>query len=589
MGGTGKRRGEFALGGGARRHRRTRASAFALVALASLVFAPGASAASLFSKLPGEMLQRRYAPAAAALPDGKVLIAGGFAAEAAVLASAEVYDPATGKAEPLTGEMKVPHGESATVALPDGGVLVIGGWSEATEALQTAELFDPYTNTFEKLPNEMTLSRDGPGAVLLPSGNVFITGGQQKGGGEDTKTAELYDLFTRTFSPVKGLAFQGRYQPSVAWLPTGKVLIAGGASGPPANQFLKTAELFDPASETFQKLEGSGHELVEARAEAGAVTLQNGKVIIAGGFNKTKLSEALATSEVFDSATNTFTTLPDVLNEARDGVTGVLLPDGRALFIGGFNGVLSGEARWLKTIEATSVPAASATTGPPSSVGITTAGLTGTVFTEARATVYFQYGTSTAYGSATSPQTLAYGAAPQAVATPLTGLIPGTVYHFRVVAENAGGTSVGADLSFKTEPPVPVLASVKQSHSRWREGSALADASSRRAPVGTAFSFALNTPAHVTFTFTQKVGGRKVHGKCVAPSHHNRHARHCTRTVTSGVLAVNGHVGSNTLTFQGRISHAKKLRPGAYMVVITAVGSTGEAAAPQRLSFTIVR
>jgi hypothetical protein len=222
-------------------------------------------------------------------------------------------------------------------------------------------------------------------------------------------------------------------------------------------------------------------------------------------------------------------------------------------------------------------------------VGITSATISGTVLTEARASGYFQFGTSTAYAGATAPQTLGFGASPQAVGASLAGLSPSTTYHFRVVATNAGGTTFGADQTFTTAPPVPALASVKQLRSRWREGNGLAQISRRRhVPVGTSFSFALNTPAKVSFAFTQRVAGRKVHGKCVAPTHRNRRARHCARTVTRGTLVVNGHVGVNTVKFQGRLSRSKKLRPGTYTLVITASGPSG-AAAPQKLTFTIVR
>ena len=54
------------------------------------------------------------------------------------------------------------------------------------------------------------------------------------------------------------------------------------------------------------------------------------------------------------------------------------------------------------------------------------------------------------------------------------GLAPSTAYHFRAVSENAGGVSFGADQTFTTAtPPPPSIAGATQSHSRWREGSAL--------------------------------------------------------------------------------------------------------------------
>jgi hypothetical protein len=582
--------GRYTAERGTRKLARRLPLALSLALLALLVTAAGASAAGLFSKVPGEMFHGRYTPAAGLLPDGKVLIAGGFDDKSA-LQSAETYDPATGVFEQLAATMVLPHGEQATVPLPDGSVLLVGGWSSTTKSLKTAELFNPATRSFEKVANEMTTQRDGPGAVLLPNGKVFITAGAQESG-EYGKTAEIYDPTTRTFTAVKGLALEGRYQPAVALLPNGKVLIAGGYSGVPKGEYLTTAELYDPATETFQKLEGAGHELVEKRDEAGVVTLQNGKVLIAGGYN----GEDLATAEVFDYTTNTFTKIPDVLSQPRDGNTGVLLPDGRALFVAGYDEKeLTPEAQYLRTLDITSVPAATPATGAASGVGISTANVSGTVLTEARASVIFQFGTSTAYGSATTAQTIGFGAGPQAVGASLTGLSPSTTYHFRVVATNAGGTTFGADQTFTTSPPVPALASVKQSHSRWREGNGLAQISStrkgkgkRRAPVGTSFSFALNTPAKVALAFTQRVGGRKVRGRCVAKTHRNRNARHCTRTVTRGTLVVNGHAGTNTVKFQGRISRSKKLRPGTYTLVITANGPSG-AAAPQKLTFTIVR
>ncbi|MBF0292921.1 MAG: FG-GAP repeat protein, partial [Nitrospinae bacterium] len=64
-------------------------------------------------------------------------------------------------------------------------------------------------------------------------------------------------------------------------------------------------------------------------------------------------------------------------------------------------------------------------------------------------TAKFQYGTTTAYGSATSVVTLT-GSTDQAVTADLTGLACGTVYHFRAWAQNPSGIKKGADVAFKT-------------------------------------------------------------------------------------------------------------------------------------------
>ncbi len=211
-------------------------------------------------------------------------------------------------------------------------------------------------------------------------------------------------------------------------------------------------------------------------------------------------------------------------------------------------------------------------------------------------TARIEYGTTTAYGSSTNPQTMGAGSAAAQLSASLAGLAQGTTYHFRISASNRDGTTTGPDATFTTTkltpaPTVPVLSALKQSASKWREGSSLprvASRHSRKPPVGTTFSFTLNEAATVQFVFTQHVSGRKVGHKCLAQTHANRHKHSCSRTVTAATLIVAGHAGANTLRFQGRVSGSKKLKPGAYTLVVTATGPGGKSSAPQRSTFTIL-
>jgi hypothetical protein len=93
-----------------------------------------------------------------------------------------------------------------------------------------------------------------------------------------------------------------------------------------------------------------------------------------------------------------------------------------------------------------------ATTGAASAVTATTATLNGTVSPNKEATTYrFEYGVTTAYGSQT-PAGTSSGNASKAVSADITGLLPSTTYHFRLVATNASGTATGADAQFTTLP-----------------------------------------------------------------------------------------------------------------------------------------
>ena len=100
-----------------------------------------------------------------------------------------------------------------------------------------------------------------------------------------------------------------------------------------------------------------------------------------------------------------------------------------------------------------------ATTGSASTVTDTGAALSASVNPNGQATSYaFEYGTSTAYTVQTAVQDAGSGTQPVTVGTQLSGLRPGTTYHFRVIATSASGTTTGNDATFTTSgiaPPAP--------------------------------------------------------------------------------------------------------------------------------------
>lgn len=140
----------------------------------------------------------------------------------------------------------------------------------------------------------------------------------------------------------------------------------------------------------------------------------------------------------------------------------------------------------------------------------------------------------------------------------------------------------------------PILSSLGQTAKTWREGKLLAQLSSSKGkpktlPIGTTFSFGLDQPARVTFTFTRSVRGRRVGKRCVAQTSKNQHKRRCTRTVIAGTLGFSGHAGRNKVRFQGLLSKHKKLKPGStYTLLVTATAS-GKRSRTGTLRFTIAR
>jgi phosphodiesterase/alkaline phosphatase D-like protein len=97
-------------------------------------------------------------------------------------------------------------------------------------------------------------------------------------------------------------------------------------------------------------------------------------------------------------------------------------------------------------------------TGSPSSVGASTATLNGTVDPNGRETTfYFEYGTSTSYGTKTPARSAGSATTPQSESVGINGLQAGRTYHFRLVASSDAGTSTGKDVSFITSSAPAVV------------------------------------------------------------------------------------------------------------------------------------
>jgi hypothetical protein len=133
------------------------------------------------------MSSTRVSPTATLLPDGKVLVAGGFSL-GVYFRTAELYDPATGTWS-TTGSMTSPRVLHTATLLPNGRVLVTGGRSSKYDDYPVmSELYDPASGTWSADAHVIE-ARYGHAAALLPNGRVLVVGG---GVGTPVRTAELY-------------------------------------------------------------------------------------------------------------------------------------------------------------------------------------------------------------------------------------------------------------------------------------------------------------------------------------------------------------------------------------------------------------
>ena len=107
----------------------------------------------------------------------------------------------------------------------------------------------------------------------------------------------------------------------------------------------------------------------------------------------------------------------------------------------------------VPAVAAAQTNAPAAKTGDATAVERTSATLNGTVDPNLTvSTYYFEYGTTTAYGTKTTPVETGAGDEPAPVDEAIGSLNPDTTYHVRLVAENPNGTSIGDDVTFHTPP-----------------------------------------------------------------------------------------------------------------------------------------
>jgi N-acetylneuraminic acid mutarotase len=267
------------------------------------------------------------------LPDGRVLLAGGFDDIRGASAATDVFDPATGTWD-AGGCLEDQRVSPTSVTLADGRVLIFGGACDQ-HPINTSEIYDPATGRFVPTGHTVGDGHQHTPAVLLHDGRVLAAG--------DGIATEVFD--PAATDPATGL--KGRWQPSgfihlpllfnsstLTTLKDGRVLLAGGASGGPFA--VDNTELWDPVTGLWTQT----GKLNVSRYDAVATLLGDGRVLLAGGFHEDvgfANQTALSSSEIFDPATGTWTTTPGSMAVQRNFAGGTLLSSGKVLMVGGLD------------------------------------------------------------------------------------------------------------------------------------------------------------------------------------------------------------------------------------------------------------
>ncbi len=291
------------------------------------------------------------------LNDGRTLLCGGVDNLGNVLTSAEVYDPAQ-RAFVATGSMSRARCLHAATLLADGRVLVVGGTTNLTDAVaalanaqNTAEIYNPATGTWSNAPNagKRLLA---PGLDRLPNGRALLSGGFEVtvilgipipiG---SVAACQTYNPATNSWATAASMrSSRAMHDTLTVDLPGGDLLVTGGATSGPdltlATSIAK-AETYNSATNTWTALP----DMYQA-CLGHSVAVFGNEVLVAGGAQGT-LSAAVSIDSVqaLDLTTRTWSPRPP-LTAPRSGHGTGRTADGLLVLLGG-----QGPAGGVTTVE----------------------------------------------------------------------------------------------------------------------------------------------------------------------------------------------------------------------------------------------
>jgi hypothetical protein len=310
----------------------------------------------------------------ALLPTGRV-----FAFDGQIFGhDARVWDPSTNifSAVPVNDNIFC----SGAAALPDGRILVAGGHSLVHVGLKAANLFNPFSQTWSDAPN-MSFGRWYPTVTTLPDGRALVTVGETSCDHCQAAIPEIYNPSTNSWTSLNGASLAIPYYPYMFVLPDGRVLNAGTVQEPVPTRalniqtqtwtmvdpsipdggsavmyrpgkILKTGTSADP--DQAMRLSAASAYVLDmtqgtsawsqvpsmnfARTYHNTTLLPDGNVLVVGGGQTTNAinpGTAVLQAELWSPASQSFTRLANMVTPRLYHSTALLLPDGRVLVAGG--------------------------------------------------------------------------------------------------------------------------------------------------------------------------------------------------------------------------------------------------------------
>lgn len=261
------------------------------------------------------------------LEDGRILVAGGHISDDHGLADTHFFDWRT-TSWTVGPRMRAGRWYPTTTTLANGDVLVVAGNTEDGVSNGYPEVWSAATNSWRVLTGAYLRHPYYPFMFLLPNGRVLYTGSPTLSRFLDTSGTGRWITGPTSHFGTRNYGTAVMYEP-------GKVALIGGGLEAPT----RTVELLDT------NVSGSGFRytapMAFARRQLNATLLPDGKILVTGGTSAGGMNNpagAVMAAELFDPATERWTTLASMAVQRLYHSVALLLPDGRVLSAGGGEG-----------------------------------------------------------------------------------------------------------------------------------------------------------------------------------------------------------------------------------------------------------
>lgn len=254
------------------------------------------------------------------LGDGRVLVPGGHIADYVGLAKASVFNPAT-NAWSTAPDMNAGRWYPTVTTLANGDALVTSGQMDTSFGVNPLpQVYEAATNRWRSLTGAQLNQELYPMMFLAPNGKVINVA--------PTDTTRYLDTTgTGSWSVVGTRTYGWRDGGSAVMYGEGKILLVGG--GPPTN----TAEVIDlnVASPKWRAVA----PMSQSRRQLNATLLADGTVLVTGGESSSDGSRPVLGAELWNPATEKWTTMASMTVPRMYHSSAMLLPDARVLVVGG--------------------------------------------------------------------------------------------------------------------------------------------------------------------------------------------------------------------------------------------------------------